>query len=403
MKKILKKLDNFITKMKGKNVFLYIFILIFMEMFIYKMCNYGSVNTYTLSFYRISYRFGFISRGFIGTIFDLLGLNSKSEIIVAILFITFSFMILLSCILNQIVKKHNNSFILIALLFIFNTASITNYYSLFEFGRLDIFTYMYAILSLYLIYKKKIYYLPIVSLIGMLTHENFMIWVGPLVSMILLYEYFKDKKKNKLYLKTFIVNLLVLFSMCILVRFVLIKVPYANASEFTRAIQINTDFIINRHAINDYYFMTPERNEETFITVFTYQNYIDYTVASIGLVALLFIILKVVFIPNIKLVNKTNKLLFILTIISCFCASVLFFRVCDYGRWYGYIVNSLLMLCAYNLLTNNALIHKKLSKLMIIMIICYIGFSIYFYPTNNFDMLKYIKSDDIVERIGNGK
>ena len=151
MKKFFKKVDNFVTKCKEKNVFFFIFVAIFIYFFFLKLLRYEELNTYTLTYYVITYSNGFISRALTGTIFSLLGLTSKMEIVVANLFVVFSLIMLMSSVLNKLVKKYNNSFIFLILIFIFNSGSITTMFNYLEFARLDIYIFLLGILSFYLL------------------------------------------------------------------------------------------------------------------------------------------------------------------------------------------------------------------------------------------------------------
>ncbi|MEG2511376.1 MAG: hypothetical protein RSB00_03340 [Bacilli bacterium] len=398
----MKKINNIINKLKEKNIFFYLFMLIFIGLYIKRLVTYEYINTYTLSYYRITYTLGFLSRALVGSIFDILGIITKTEICIFITFINFSFMIIMSSFLNNLIKKYkNNLFILVALLFIFNTASITNIYSFLEFGRLDIFICLAFIISMYLIYKDRLEFIPIISLVTMLIHENFLMWCAPVICALLLYKFIISK--NKKYLYTLIINIIVLLILFITTRFIILKPNYENAHILTNKIQEKSDFTINEIAIRQYYYMTKEENHTTFNIPFSNQNILDWLVAAVGFIFLFTILSVLCFYPLLK--KSKHKFFFIILILSCFTPIILYFRVSDFGRWYVYIINNLLILSYYLFITNKELLDtKQNNKILFLYIFIYLIFSCYFYPNKNFDIIEYNHTDKLLEmRDTNGK
>ncbi len=392
-------MNNFINNLKQKNFFFFFFMAILVFFFFYKLSPFDSMNSYTLTYYAINYDNGLISRGLIGEIFLLLGLTTKTEVVIANIFIIFSLMFFISYVLNMLVKKYNNYFILIALLFIINTGSFTFMYSYLELGRLDIYIYILGILSLLCINKKKLFLIPIFSIIGMLIHESYLIWLSPMICMVLLYEYSNTKEKN--YLKTFIINIIVLLSMFIVVRFIIFTPNFNSSNEFINYLNIKSSLDIDPAVINDYYYSTSQGNRELIKTYTAEQNILDYIIAIVGYILIIIIGLKTCF---IKLYKKSkNKLIFILMMLSTVSPSILFFILCDYGRWYMFLINTFLLLMMYLFFANkdNKKITKQKVLLSIIMsIVLLIMITIVFFPERNFHLIKYGKTDTMLNIVG---
>lgn len=396
--KSINKINNIISKMKEKNIFFFVFLFIILACFFHRLVPFETMNTYTLTYYAIDYSNGLISRGFIGEIFNILGLTTKIEVVVANLFIIFSLMLFICYMLNKLVKKYNNFFILIALMFILNTASFMHMYSNLEFGRFDIYIYIYGLISLYLIYKKKIYFIPIISIIGMLTHENFLVWMAPIISMLLLFEY--SNTKDKKYLKVFVINIIILLLMLLVVRFLIFTPNYETKNDFIQALNIKSSLNINKSTISDYYYNTYEFNKNSLKATYSSQNMLDYIIAIMGYLIVVVVGLKKCFIPLYK--KAKNKIIYVLLILSTLTPMSLFFVLCDYGRWYMYIMNSFLLLMMYFFFANKnskKLTQQKMSITMVMYIIILFLIVIIFYPEWNFHIITYGKTYELVNII----
>ena len=369
-----------------------------MWLFINSIPKIAYINPYTLTFYAISYlKNGFMARAFIGTLLDIFGVTEKNQLLYILYIISTMFIGFISYILNIFINKfEKRETIFIALMFIFNPASITLIYQNLEIGRFDIFIYVLSIISVYFIHKEKyLYIVPIISIIGMLIHENYLMWLAPLTCMMLIYKYVNTKDKK--FLKILLFNVGVLLGTLLLIR--MFKPPYETALEFYDALNKNSNIPLNYFALNDYYYITPYRKKELFILLFQLQKTSAYIIAAVGYIYTLYLLWNICF----KRIWNTvkSKLVYVLMILSCLSPAVLFFLACDYGRWYTYLINTLFVLAMFLFFEYENVYKKEMknNKIYIQLIVIYLIIFILLYQSDQFYLLTYTKFEDFKEFI----
>lgn len=161
-------------------------------------------NSYNSTLLAFSYKYGFIPRGFLGTVYQ--GLNRvlpfEMQSYVAVNTFTLVATILL-CILvwlfvrfmiKRVSDANADSVQLLATLFIIFTIPTFSYY--YNFGRLDIYLVMLTMLSVELIVKDKALWLLVpIAAVGMMIHEGYVFMYLNVIVALLLYRGVKDGKK----------------------------------------------------------------------------------------------------------------------------------------------------------------------------------------------------------------
>lgn len=388
----MKRVKSFIKN----NLFgIIVFIMLFV-MYIISIPQYYFINKYTLTFYLINYfKDGLVARGFLGTCFSLLGIVSLKSITTVLFIITTGFIGFISHLLNKFVKTFKKKIsVFIAILFIFNPASFTLMYSRLEIGRFDLFIFILSIISVILIYKEKnLYLIPIFSIIGILIHENYLIWLSPLICMLLVYKYYKTK--NKYFIRVLISNVLSLIGAFILIKCG--KLPYADAITFTDVLTNRTDFTASYFSIIDYYYATPARTQEIFQISFSRHDTWDYIIAILSYLSFIVVSWNICF--KYIFEKMKSKLIYLLMILSCSSSLLLFFVACDYGRWYMYLINALLVLIMFLYFEYKSVIMKNLNyiKKYIPYVIAISVIFIILYQSDEFYCLTYNRFDAIID------
>ena len=198
---------KFINKIKKMIVNQKYFFIIFLILFIcyilyYNPYSYG--NYYSYNYYVVSYNYGFISRGLIGSIFMFFFPFLKMHTLIIILNIIYILLLVfISYLLHMFIKIQKDKLLsfLATMLCIFNPASFMLMITMNEFGRFDIFIFILSIIAIIIICKKKfIFLVPIIFIIAMLIHQNFLFMYAPLILMIIIYNWFKKRERRWLIL-----------------------------------------------------------------------------------------------------------------------------------------------------------------------------------------------------------
>lgn len=143
--------------------------------------------------YTLSYKYGFISRGFIGSIVRLV----IPKLTLRHIYLIVAFNTLLLCAMtvffvNRIKKLsgmgENAAFLFTAMLFVVNPGSIAFLFYWGNFGRLDLYMILILLFSALLMLKGAFLFLiPVMCVMGILTHQAFLFMYFPAVMALLLY------------------------------------------------------------------------------------------------------------------------------------------------------------------------------------------------------------------------
>lgn len=174
-------------------------------------CTMSSYNT---TLFALSYDYGFISRGFIGSIFNLVGDILPYEIhnyigvynfsgLFTLLYYLVLFWFYKVCLDHCAEENKRNVKHLIIFLSMF---AFTMWTTSINYGRLDIYLFIFMLISVILIIKEKYEWLIIpFGIICTCIHQGFVFTNANTILVLLLYKIFlDDKKKQKKYITIFI-------------------------------------------------------------------------------------------------------------------------------------------------------------------------------------------------------
>ncbi len=323
----------------------------------------NEVYLYNFTFYALSYKWGFISRGLIGHLFNIIfTVVSIKKVYFILNFIFIFFLMFVAYMMNLIINIYKNKLmgLMVALLCVFNPASFMLMITMSEFGRFDIFIFILTIISLIFLYKNKyLFLIPIISILAMLTHQNFIFMYAPLICTLIIYHYFKNKEKK--WITLLVVNLL-----CLVLSLSVVLVygkpeSFKTSTQFATVLRRNTNIPITDgylSAIHSEYYKT-------------FADHMNWTAKrmsqapkryfAIGLVLLLSY-LYIQYILLYQFIIKKNKLFYYL-ILSCFGSLILFIIGHDFGRWYVAIINSLVLLFIYLIFENIKILNSAYKSL----------------------------------------
>ncbi|MGN0161924.1 MAG: hypothetical protein ACI4AQ_11085 [Lachnospiraceae bacterium] len=177
------------------------FMVTLMMYLIYYIPALSEVTHWTITPYALSYRLGFISRGFIGSLLRLVIPNLTIKIIYLFIFVN----ILLFCgltlyfmhkILWKAYDDSRNGLIFLLALFLVNPGSIAFLFYWGNYGRFDMYLLVCLILiALMVIYDRLIWLAPLMCVCAVLTHQAFVFQYFPAVLILLFYSAFILKRK----------------------------------------------------------------------------------------------------------------------------------------------------------------------------------------------------------------
>ncbi len=390
-----------VCKFLKDNTWFIIFFLLFVVTVLYSTyrCNYIFNNYYTPTAYQINYSNGFISRGLVGTLLKMFFRNvTYKKIIGVVITSTMICFTTVSYLLQIIIKKMKNDkrIVVLCFLFVFNSVSFLYMFKNGQAGRYDYFLFLNAIITLIIINKNKyLWIVPIITLMSMLIHENYLFYYAPMICLLLCFNAYENKDKKSF--KYGLLNFIVLCAIFFLIFFFGKNTGFNNYIEHTAYLQQYTDFEVSSVLVHDVYYW-PLASIAKFVRTQMAPSYgiVNYTYAIVSFGLYFFALLKIIFIPVYKKIH--NKLVYVLLILSCFATLVLFFIGSDYGRWVTSITNCITMLAFFMCYKYSDVVIKSFDKKYVKWLIPLIIFFILMFQTSEeFVFLTYDKINIVVD------
>lgn len=178
-----------------------------------------TANSYNTSILVISYKYGFTSRGLIGTIYQFLGnlvgvdiwnyfVAFKFYVICTVVcYIAFAIMMLLFLNKANVNNKKMEQYLILINTIFFVTMFATD----MNFGRIDMFMLLATILAVYLIAIERCVWLVVpLTALGVIFHQGYVFMFYNVVLVLLIYRMFtKEGKERKKYIIVFVLSLIV--------------------------------------------------------------------------------------------------------------------------------------------------------------------------------------------------
>ena len=201
---------------KQNRQFILMWLLIAVVLFIrYYDGELKNINGTMLAFH---YGYGFISRGFIGTIYAMLdkilpgSMYTYQMAVKFTLLITVLFLILLFCFIYVCQRKMRQDVYKSAayLSVFFAIFAVPMFVSKYNFGRLDIYLVMLSFIAALLLIEEKAEWLVVpISALGIMIHQGYAFMYYNILLVLLFYKWMssKDSKKRKKYIAILFVSL----------------------------------------------------------------------------------------------------------------------------------------------------------------------------------------------------
>jgi hypothetical protein len=213
----------------------------------------GLENIYSVSQWALSYDYGLIRRGLLGTIVKLwnpiLTMDTVRNIAEVVYYLFLALLLLASyAILKS--KDIGGRVWRLILLFVVNPATLSLLAR--DLGRFDIFLIMVLFFSMILLsVNKYIWLIPIFILTAMFIHESFIILYLPTLIAAMMIVYSRENKKKKILLTLIASAMVAVSAFIILIQF---GNPRLSYNDFFRMIQSRSDFTLTDLSIRECFY-----------------------------------------------------------------------------------------------------------------------------------------------------
>ncbi len=306
-------------------------------------------SLFTISMYFIDYQtFGFIQRGFIGTIYHfILGYSMPVEKVMSLainmyFLIGLCIIILLAALIINLKEGTNRNLVVYFLFLYLFSPAFMSYFNEEIIAKYDLYLLFFSLLSIWILIKNKyVYLIPVLCSICMLTHQVYLFTFFPLLFIFMLY---RSVINNEGY---FARNFIVLISSVLIVCGLFLYLQFFSFSHANLSVE-EAEMVLNVRS-GGYFEDTIELVEHVILSdvkhhLSVYQNQIaksqirgtlKYIFCMLPLVILYF---YAFLISAKREKNKIKKASFyimpfsILAFLPCYMLEI------DYGRWNAHLL-----------------------------------------------------------------
>ncbi|MEI6577961.1 MAG: hypothetical protein WCN92_00700 [Eubacteriales bacterium] len=329
----------------------------------------NSFSSWMTTPYVITYKLGFISRAFIGSVIalftDYLTLKEFKVITVTV---TLVLLALISFLLGKVIAKvgSDNKNIILVFVLLFISAPVSMTYLLeAHFGRLEAFLLIFTLTGLLCLKNPRIKWaVPLICFVAISTHPGYLVTYMPGLAIPMLYEIYRSKYSKK--------SIVIFFSGCIIligffVYFQLFsrgQLGFANAEEMGKYLSQQTDMKVGLPMLYLEYFAPFPQWVTEYVIPLT--RSMDLPVVGIALLTVslpLIIIFGSIWIYSIRNAgNNFLKFIFILCLVAplAFIPAAVFGA--DWDREWAPVINCQFIFLFYFVYTKEIVITDSLKK-----------------------------------------
>lgn len=332
-----------------------------------------TIGSYIAEQYLISYKYGFIARGFMGTLlsgFPYLPLGALYligllvEFVMTIIFLWFIYKGL--CMVQENKKVYIACF---AIIFAASPMAPAFTYAIHNFGRFDAILIGIAMLQAFLLLKpslKKGILVCALSFIAILIHPIYVFSYFIVSELILLYVFAKENKKNT-WLILFLTNTIIVCGMFLLFEYVRMVGPEWTQESMYNDMQARTNFDLGENFygyLNDWYFGTVDSQMTNTVRPFEHQPLLLFM--TICFMLPYEIVCIRAWWKGLKESSNHKIKFFFLCAILAFVATIPAFAIqIDYGRWCASYYLSQGVVFLYLLFVEDQYVHEICVDIMV--------------------------------------
>jgi hypothetical protein len=308
----------------------------FVEMLVY-LCAPFTVMNYNATSYLLNYDMGFGPRLLIGSVlFVIVPYITYEEVYIFVLFFTILLTVFAGFLIGEVMHrasaKSKTGTYFIAILYLTSPAVIAYLYNFNNFGRLDLFLLILALVMIPIIYKreKAFFLIPILCGICMLIHESFIFLFFPAIALVLLYMHLTTEKKKWLY--TLIVSVVVCGTLFLYLNS--LSLNFDSTSDVIIAISLFSNIIPNYDMIDGMYFMTVGEVIQSMVIPGLLRRVCIGILTVIMFSPVFYILIK--FWRDCRATSEGKmKMFYTLCMLAPLAALPLFILAIDWGRWFA--------------------------------------------------------------------
>lgn len=318
-----------------------LFLAILGQYFLAYLPTWGDLHDWCATPYFLTYDFGFISRGLVGSILKLFFPYLSARL----LFVIIGSCLLMLCLVTAVFlgravrfsEPDSRDFVFyLALLFCINPGSVAFLFSWVNYGRLDLFLILITLAASLCIQKGSLVPVPFLAGAGVMIHQVYVFLYFPTLLLLLIYHGWGEKKSRRIQLITIFTLLLV----TILFAYLQIygKISSDNSAAVLQVITSRTDAVISARMIDFEYFLPLSEHLHQLVWPSIKINSLKMLVVLVLLAPLIYIFFSL-WRQTIKNASTAvAKAIYWAMALNFFMAVPVFLLTIDWGRWLAAII-----------------------------------------------------------------
>lgn len=342
----------------------YIIVWIVLGILLFIRYYDGMINSYDSTILALNYSYGFMSRGFIGTIYyflDLImpgsmytnGMALKFSLIATVILVAL-FLVFLCYVLVKTEQKTKK--VIYGIIIYLTLFSIPFFSARQNFGRVDLYLVMISIIAVILLVEEKIEWLlvPLTS-IAIMIHQGYAFMYYNVVLILLVYKIFNNEKKRKKYIAILLISLIT----CICLFFYFELFSHNWGEEVYNAVVSNAKLMDKKYhkdLLSHEILGVDLKDKEVY---WHYMNVIQLPFFLIFFSPYIYFAIRILKGTISRCETKKDKILHIIIALGSLTLLPNFLLKVDYGRWvYAVIFYYCITFIAFNLLKDKAIVEE---------------------------------------------
>lgn len=344
----------------------------------------GVASDFKMLQYLFTYRFEFLKRGFVGTIFDLLSIapTKKFLFVFSVVCSNAIFLLMSNLFIKASESSSKKAFIWVLFLFALSPAAAWNLG--YEFGRADILNLVIELIAITLViskWKQAVLLIPLLIAVGILNHEAFIFLNFPIILTIILNELGNEIIKRTAVFSSIVVAIVIGCSVMLFGNVTPQNVGILYSSVYHRPLPAQLPMVNPFMIVTTNLETNVKYNMVQYLTFFSRSHYF----AVFPLVGVYVYLYSRIL--DFQSLSKEKKLVFI----SPFLIFPMFLVSWDTYRWISIMIINMFVSFAYlcfrssNQIEFKGIRHLKLS-LVILLLYAFVG------PAGAYDSLPYFST-----------
>jgi len=295
----------------------------------------GFEKLYAASHWALSYDYGLIRRGLVGTIMKVwIPIITIEDVhhTALIAYCIFLVFLLVAFYLLLRYKEKNGQLFRLILIFLANPATISLLAS--DLGRFDLFLIMITFLSMtLLLLNRHVWLIPILMIMAMFIHEGFLIMYAPTIAATIIFVYLWNKREKKILVTLVFSAVSVVAALLVLYKY---GRPTLGYDEFSRLIQSRATFCVTPLSTGECYFSIKDHYHLASSSLYDAEAIANFFVALLILSPVFLILLNLWshVLRNCGAQCRVCKLFFLATLSGLMVIPI----ATDYGRWLSAVI-----------------------------------------------------------------